>query len=95
MSVHRLLQHTYFLDMSAEARKISIRNVLILLRSCFPTKDGASHLYTQWNRCAALHHHIQAFRDKVVALKPTEPIDNDDQGLYNELIHDDIWCGSV
>lgn len=94
MSVHRLLQHTYFLDMSAEARKISIRNVLVLLRSYFPT-HGTNHLYSQWSRCAVLHHHIQALRDKVVALKPTEPIDTDDQGLYNELIYEDIWCGPV
>ncbi|PTB42496.1 hypothetical protein M441DRAFT_456657 [Trichoderma asperellum CBS 433.97] len=91
MSVHRLLQHAYFLDMSTAARKISIHNVLVLLRSYFPTYDGANHLYSQWNRCAALHHHIQALRDKVVALNSTEPMDDGDQGLYAELIHDDIW----
>ncbi|UKZ49079.1 hypothetical protein TrVGV298_003318 [Trichoderma virens] len=91
MSIHRLLQHAYFLGMSIAARKISIHNVLVLLRSYFPKYDGANHLYSQWNRCAALHHHIQTLRDKVVALKPTEPMDDNDQGLYTELIHDDIW----
>lgn len=95
MSVHRLLQHTYFLGMSTAARKISIHNVLVLLRSYFPKYDGANHLYSQWNCCAALHHHIQALRDKVVALNSTEPMDDDDQGLYTELIHDDIWYGSI
>lgn len=74
-----------------EARKISIHNTLVSLRSCFPKHDGGNHLYSQWNRCAALHPHIQALRDEKAALKPTETMDNDDQKLYNELIHDDIW----
>ncbi|KAL7933132.1 hypothetical protein V8C35DRAFT_322549 [Trichoderma chlorosporum] len=91
MSVHRLLQHAYFLDMSAAVCKISIHNVLLLLRSYFPRHNGAQHLYSQWARCAALHHHVQTLRDKVAALKPTEPMDDDDQELYTGLIHDDIW----
>ncbi|KAK4076770.1 uncharacterized protein Triagg1_4373 [Trichoderma aggressivum f. europaeum] len=91
MSVHRLLQHAYFLDMSTAARKISIHNILVLLRAYFPKNDGANHFYSQWNRCAALHHHIQALRDKVAALKLTEPLENDDQKLYTELIINDIW----
>lgn len=78
-----------------EARKISIHNTLVSLRSSFPTHDGANHLYSQWDRCAALHHHIQALRDKVAALKPTEQIDDDDRELYNELVHDDIWYGFI
>jgi hypothetical protein len=78
-----------------EAQKISIHDTLVSLRSYFPTKNGANHLYSQWDRCAALHHHVQALRDKVAALESTEPIDDDDQELYNELIHDDIWSASI
>ncbi|UKZ62150.1 uncharacterized protein TrAtP1_003410 [Trichoderma atroviride] len=74
-----------------EARKTSIHDTLVLLTHYFPTYDGTNHLYSQWDRCAALHHHIQALRDKVAALKPTETIDDGDQELYNKLIHDDIW----
>ncbi|QYT03110.1 hypothetical protein H0G86_010079 [Trichoderma simmonsii] len=69
----------------------SIHNNLVLLRDSFPKNDGANHFYSQWDRCAALHHHIQTLRDRVVALKPTESMDNDDQELYNELILNDIW----
>lgn len=72
-----------------------LHDTLVSLRSQFPTYDRANHLYSQWNRCTALYHHIQALRDKVAALKPTEQIDDDDQKRYNELIHDDIWCGSI
>lgn len=78
-----------------EARKISIHNTLVSLRSYFPKQDGGNHLYSQWNRCAALHPYIQALRDEVVALTFTETIDDDDQKIYNELIHDDIWCDSI
>lgn len=70
----------------------SIHNILVLLKAYFPKNDGTNHFYSQWNQCAALHHHILALRDKVVALKATEPIDNDDQELYTELILNDIWC---
>lgn len=91
MSVHRLLQHAYFLDMSTAARKISIHNTLVLLRDSFPRNNGANHFYSRWDRCAALHHHIQALRDKVTALELTEPMNNDDQKLYTELIHNGIW----
>ncbi|KAL6823270.1 TPR-like protein [Trichoderma camerunense] len=69
----------------------SIHNILVLLRASFPKNDGVNHFYPQWDRCAALHPHIQTLRDKVAALKPTEPMDNDDQKLYTELILNDIW----
>lgn len=70
----------------------SIHNILVLLRASFPKNDGANHFYSQWDRCAALLHHIQTLRDKVDVLKPTESMDNDDQELYTELILNDIWC---
>lgn len=92
MSIHRLLQRAHFLEMSTATRNISIHNVLVLLRSYFPRHEGITHFYSQWGRCAALHHHIQSLRDKVVALKATELLDDDDRDLYTELIHDDSWC---
>lgn len=70
----------------------SIHNILVLLSASFPKNDGANHFYSQWSRCAALHNPIQTLRDKVVALKHIEPMDNDDKELYTELILNDIWC---
>ncbi|KAL7790602.1 TPR-like protein [Trichoderma afarasin] len=68
----------------------SIHDILVLLTASFPKNDGANHLYSQWNRCAALHPLIQTLKDKV-ALKPTDPMDKEDQELYTELILNDIW----
>ncbi|KAK0642962.1 P-loop containing nucleoside triphosphate hydrolase protein [Cercophora newfieldiana] len=92
MAVHRLIQDSYFLHMTPEARLESFYSALVLLRTHFPSQqvNGSRHFFREWDLCGRLHQHIVAFRDRCqspqnrAALPITEP-------TFTDLIRDDTW----
>ncbi|KAK0710559.1 hypothetical protein B0T21DRAFT_297995 [Apiosordaria backusii] len=90
IAVHRLIQQSYFLQMTAENRLKSFHSVLVLLRTHFPSQesDGAHHFYTKWDLCDCLHQHVLAFRDRCKTPKSDGALPTDEPSFI-DLIRDD------
>ncbi|KAK3295120.1 P-loop containing nucleoside triphosphate hydrolase protein [Chaetomium fimeti] len=92
IAVHRLIQDSYFLQMTAESRLKSFHSTLTLLRTHFPSQesDGVRHFYTKWDLCARLHQHIVAFRDRCQSGKCRGTLPTNEPAFI-DLIRDDAW----
>ncbi|KAK4446016.1 P-loop containing nucleoside triphosphate hydrolase protein [Podospora aff. communis PSN243] len=91
LSVHRLIQDSYFVQMTPTRRIESFHSALIL-RTHFPSQEtsGARHFFTKWALCGRLHQHIVAFRERCQSPNNQAAFPTNDL-TFIDLVRDDAW----
>jgi hypothetical protein len=69
LDVHRLIQEACFLRMDEEQKVEAFKVTLQLLRAAFPGRTGHTHLFTRWQMCEQIRHHVLAFQTQHEQLK--------------------------
>ncbi|KAK5654766.1 hypothetical protein OQA88_6802 [Cercophora sp. LCS_1] len=92
ITVHRLIQVSYFLQMAVTSRLKSFHSALILLRTHFPSQEsnGAHHFHTKWDLCGRLHQHVIAFRDRCQSPKNRATLPTNEL-TFIHLVRDNAW----
>lgn len=92
IAVHRLIQDSYVIQMTATNRLKSFHSALILLRAHFPSQElnGVHHFYTKWDLCGRLHQHVIAFRDRCQSSKTHAALPTNELTFIG-LVRDNAW----
>ncbi|KAK3291921.1 P-loop containing nucleoside triphosphate hydrolase protein [Chaetomium fimeti] len=90
IAVHRLIQESYFSQMTAESQREAFHGALILLRAHFPRQQGSKHLWVDRDSCDTLHPHVMAFNERYKSMKAPDNFSTE-MSQYTELIQDHAW----
>ncbi|KAH6847115.1 P-loop containing nucleoside triphosphate hydrolase protein [Chaetomium sp. MPI-CAGE-AT-0009] len=92
ISVHPLIQESYFSQMTTESRGKAFDRALSLLRAHFPRQQRDDTMYWSIRRdqCGTLHQHIKAFNERYRSMKARNRFSTENL-QYIKLIRDHAW----